>query len=187
MISYISPFNFSTLFKRLSLISLGFSLFTLPTLSNAANANTETQLTGVLIHKIATYLNWNKKSNKELTYCFVGNNSHTVGDFLTSQKNIGRLPYHITLRNFTNLVDSSNAICDLLYVDKSTNWDRQVFNQLAKSTFTITNDKELLAKGFVVSIELDQNKPQLTLSKSNLQKTNIVIDARFLSVVNVVE
>lgn len=187
MIMHTIPSNLFHLMNRLKVITLYMSLLTFPTFINAANSTTATQLNGVLIHKIATYLTWQKESNNNLAYCFVGKRSHPVGNFLKTQKEIGRLPSNISIINLDSLSNSRVKDCDLLYVDKDANLENDEFQHISKTTFTLTNSKELLSDGFIVSIELDQNKPLLTLSKSNLKNSNIHIDSRFLSVVNVVK
>lgn len=169
------------------LLLLTSCLLLLPLYLMSEENSRSTQLKGVFIHKIASYLKWKSNPNNKIAYCFLGKNSQPVAAFLITQQSLGKLPDKINISNLATLTKDSVEHCDLLYVDKNTQLDQQQLAAIPSNVFTISNDKQWLEYGFIATIELDENKPQLTLSKSNLKSATITIDTRFLSIATVVK
>lgn len=167
--------------RRLFLLLLSISILALP-LRLAANTDLEAQLKAALIYRMGHYATWNNPPEFK-NYCFVGDSVAAVRDILLAKYHQGKLAGNVVINTVNKLVDIERHECQILYVNDIEQDEWQRMKELSKSTLTISNDISHLPLGLIASIEIKNRKPQLTVSRGNLKRSNIKIDSRLLKVV----
>ncbi|NVK23723.1 MAG: YfiR family protein [Gammaproteobacteria bacterium] len=147
---------------------------------SAATPTQEQVVKAALIYKMANYVIWKEKP-QQLTYCFIGESSHPIGDILKKKQKLGKLPPNIDVVNKDSLNEDTGKNCSVIYITNEFRVSSETLDSMSKSVFTITNSKAALNKGFIASIEIHKNKPLLSISKKNLKRSDISVNSRFLS------
>jgi len=154
-------------------------------LPNQAFANTdeENRLKAALIYKMGLYVTWNNEPEK-LNYCFIGKKSEAIASVLKSKFAQGRLPAKVNFLNKASIKDVAKLECQVLFAASAGSSENTKFQEISQSTLTIAGSSNQLKHGLIASIEIKNRKPQLSVSKSNLKRSNIKIDTRLLAAVN---
>ena len=161
-----------------SSILMAITAFSAP--GYTAEATQEQQLKAVLIYRMGSYVTWQNKP-LNITYCFVGDQSHKIGKVLSDRQKIGKLPDNIKVMNKDSYTSQTAMECSVVYIPDEFEIAKDTLDSISKSVFTITDSSKALNEGFIASIEIHKNKPLLSISKENLKNSNVSVNSRFLS------
>jgi len=173
--------------KYIVLTSSLLTLLSLVSFSSEANTNAmsskEAHFKAALIYKMGSYLSW-IPPKEQVNYCFVGEATWSISKILEQKSQLGQLPKPIIVTEHDLLKSNQLTTCDIVYAVNDPQVSETELSALPNSIFTISNNSQALQKGFIASIELYNKKPLLSISKNNLKKSNVSVNSRFLSYVD---
>ena len=167
-----------------------FALLWLVSICNVYAATTnpvtlkENNLKAALIYKMGSYITWAIKP-ATISYCFIGENSSEIGEILLNKQKNRQFPVPINVFIKTsNKKHEDIESCHLVYISGEEELNKTELEEISRSAFTITSTSKNLPKGFIASLEIQNNKPLLSISKNNLKRSSISVNSRFLSHIN---
>lgn len=163
-------------------------LLALVSSASAVNAKSATpnEIKAALIFKMGMFVNW-KNPPPVKNYCFVGELGNTLGQILTHRAKEGKLPVPINITLEATLDKIERYQCQVLFIYSIDESQREKMQSLSQSTLTLVGNASELKNGGIVSIEIENRRPRLYASKSNLKNSNIEIHSRLLSTMTLLD
>ena len=145
-----------------------------------ANTNEESRLKAALIYKMGLFVTWNN-APEQLNYCFIGKKSEAIANVLKAKFAQGRLPARVNFLNKASIEEVAKLECQVLFSTSVKSSESEKYEEISQSTLTIANSSLQLKHGLIASIEIKSRRPQLSLSRANLKRSNIKIDTQLLA------
>lgn len=168
--------------RKISLVSLVLFIAFVGSLS----AQSSEKYQALFIYNFTRYIEWPSNSSSEFVVGVVGK-STVYNELMTIAEGRKVGSQTVKVKKFASAAEVSN--CQILFVSSDVSSQVPALSQslASNNTLIITNRMGLINKGASINFVLEEGKQKFQMSKSNLQKTGLKVNAQLVDMALLVD